>query len=687
LKQLRGLLFSIFFLLLTFNCMHAQWVKTGGLYGGSVYSFASIGNTLFAGTASGVYASSDNGANWSVRNNGLTNLLINKLYADGSQVYAGTNSGLFVSSDYGINWREIDNGIIDKDIRSIFAQDNLILAGTFDNGVFFSSNSGANWSTTSLQNLNIYAIAKMGETLYASTGVSICRSTDSGENWIWPTTWFSNVRSIAVLGTKIFASTIDRGIYCSTDRGDTWFQTNTGLPDDYQMLQIQSIVAHGTNLYAGTGDGVFVSTDEGVSWHKAGTIGKDHYALNLFEMGNNLFAGTYGGIFISSDSGARWTAVNNRLTNAIITSIVSVDNYLFAATQGNGLMESTDNGNNWFQCDNGLNQFYIPSLAVIGKHIFAASEDGIFVSSNYGANWTKTNAEFDFPGFIPLSADGTNLFVEGMKNIFVTSDYGNSWTETNSQIGGKNIYYYTRSGGFILASTGNCDYYFSPDNGNSWIPVTYLKTYKKGACSFLVSGSTILIGTTSGILISADKGANWAFTTIGSSSDDIKALAASGKYLFAGTYENGVFISADNGLNWKQINTGLTYFNINNLAVAGNNLFAGMSGGIWKRSLSEILTPIEESKSELPVAYTLAQNYPNPFNPTTTISYTVPSNSFVSLKVHDALGREVAVLVNEVKAPGSYKVNFNGSGLSSGIYFYHIQAGIFTDTKKLVLLK
>jgi hypothetical protein len=85
--------------------------------------------------------------------------------------------------------------------------------------------------------------------------------------------------------------------------------------------------------------------------------------------------------------------------------------------------------------------------------------------------------------------------------------------------------------------------------------------------------------------------------------------------------------------------------------------------------------------------YSLSNAYPNPFNPATTINYSVPEVSFISLKVFDVLGNEVATLVNEEKSSGSYKVEFNASTLPSGIYFYILQAGSFVSTKKMVLMK
>lgn len=88
-----------------------------------------------------------------------------------------------------------------------------------------------------------------------------------------------------------------------------------------------------------------------------------------------------------------------------------------------------------------------------------------------------------------------------------------------------------------------------------------------------------------------------------------------------------------------------------------------------------------------PKAYELGQNYPNPFNPSTTIEYSVPKDAAVTLKIYDVLGKEVATLVNEQKPTGTYIVNWNASNFSSGLYFYKLTAGEFTQTKKMFLVK
>lgn len=98
-------------------------------------------------------------------------------------------------------------------------------------------------------------------------------------------------------------------------------------------------------------------------------------------------------------------------------------------------------------------------------------------------------------------------------------------------------------------------------------------------------------------------------------------------------------------------------------------------------------TAVSKDNSSLAESFMLEQNYPNPFNPSTTISYELPTNADVVLKVFDVLGRQVETLVNERQKVGNHSVSFNASNLSSGVYFYTLQAGTYHGTKKLLLLK
>jgi len=134
--------------------------------------------------------------------------------------------------------------------------------------------------------------------------------------------------------------------------------------------------------------------------------------------------------------------------------------------------------------------------------------------------------------------------------------------------------------------------------------------------------------------------------------------------LQSGLAPDSLIIIVASGLGFGQVGTELT---VDELAFLGS-------------------TDVSEGET-LPRMFFLRQNYPNPFNPSTTISYGISRETHVELKVYDLLGREVAVLVNDIETPGSKTVRFDASGLTAGVYCYRLQAGAFVATKKLLVLK
>jgi len=115
--------------------------------------------------------------------------------------------------------------------------------------------------------------------------------------------------------------------------------------------------------------------------------------------------------------------------------------------------------------------------------------------------------------------------------------------------------------------------------------------------------------------------------------------------------------------------------------------YSGVIDNSYRSNFTNMPTGIAGGDEEMPGEFSLGQNYPNPFNPSTVISYQLSVKSFVSLKLYDVLGNEVAELINEEQQPGNYEVVFDASQLSSGIYFYQLRAGSFVSTKKMILLK
>jgi hypothetical protein len=103
--------------------------------------------------------------------------------------------------------------------------------------------------------------------------------------------------------------------------------------------------------------------------------------------------------------------------------------------------------------------------------------------------------------------------------------------------------------------------------------------------------------------------------------------------------------------------------------------------------LSEFVTSVEETVRQLPEIYALAQNYPNPFNPSTTIAFSLPHTSYITLEIFNTLGEKVATLLSGEHAAGTYETKWDATGNASGIYFYRLKAGSFVETKKLILLR
>jgi len=154
---------------------------------------------------------------------------------------------------------------------------------------------------------------------------------------------------------------------------------------------------------------------------------------------------------------------------------------------------------------------------------------------------------------------------------------------------------------------------------------------------------------------------------------------------------SGVFISTIDPGNWTQFSAPITYSQtgtpdwcniIFTVLTKGNILTTAVVDDLSFGSASSV-----EQIEENPKRYNLSQNYPNPFNPTTNIEYSIPEQSYVELKIYDVLGNEVASLVNTTQEAGKYDIKFDASGLSSGLYIYKLNAGNFTSSRKMMLLK
>jgi len=389
---------------------------------------------------------------------------------------------------------------------------------------------------------------------------------------------------------------------------------------------------------------------------------------------------------------AQWVPMQNGMSNAYVHALAVNGNNIFAGTYnpGNGVYLSTDNGTNWTQTS--LNNQNIFSLAVNGNNIFAGTypNSGLFLSTDNGTSWNLTS--LNNQSVFSLTVNGNNIFAGTIDNgVYLSTNNGTSWTQTS--LNNQTIRSLAVNGNNIFAGTGypgiSNGVYLSTNNGTTWnqTSLTNINVY-----SLAVNGNSIFAGTSfDGIYISTNNGTTWNQTSLNNQA--VWSFAFNGNYIIAATgLPNSIYVSSDNGTSWIIRNDGIPYNTlVYALCLLNNNIYAGTgynsnTNGVYKRPLGE-LTSIKAISNSVPQQFSLSQNYPNPFNPTTKINFNIPKTGFVSLTMYDALGRKVETLINQQMNPGSYSMDFNGSELTSGVYFYRLQSADFTDVKKLVLLK
>ncbi|MDL1892176.1 T9SS type A sorting domain-containing protein [Sphingobacteriales bacterium CHB3] len=628
-----------------------EGLSFGGSYFGGV-AFAAKGANMFAGTAAGIYVTTNNGTSWtSTTATGALSLLVN-----GNDIFAGTSSGAFRSTNDGASWNPINTGLTTSRVNALAAIGSSVFAGTQGGGVFISTNSGANWSPviSGLTNLTVNSLAVNGTTLFAGTLSGVFRSTNNGGNW---TSVSANLTTaLLVSGGSIYAG--GSGISVSTNNGDSWAPAGTGLT----FSLVSCLAASGSTLLAGGGSyfaGLNISTNGGVSW---------------------------------SESNTGIAATHVRAVTARPNGTGGFD--LFAGTNENGIHRSTDGGNTWVSFRTGFNAAVVNALAHNGSTIFSGSFLGVQTSTDNGVSWTTMNA--GLPGNASTNAFtvlGSNVFAGTASGVYLTTNNGANWTQRNSGITSTGINTVTALGQNLYAA-GN-GVFFSTNEGVSWTPIgSGVTSTNTRAIAFI--GTDIFAGTQNGIFRSTNNGASWTSANTGLNSTNIYSLAAFGTNLIAGA-GFGLYISTNSGGNWTAINTGLPenlgiifpiIYNITVVPFAtGTTIFAGTASmGLWRRQASQV-TSVQTATSGRPEQFNLMQNYPNPFNPTTTIEFQIAEGGFVSLKIFDVLGREVSILVNEHLKPGTYKTEFNADGLAGGMYFYRLESGGFTRTRKLILQK
>ena len=363
----------------------------------------------------------------------------------------------------------------------------------------------------------------------------------------------------------------------------------------------------------------------------------------------NIFAGTYvSGVFLSTNNGTSWSQTG--LTHGVVLALAVSGTNIFAGTD-HGVFISTNNGTSWTEVNNGLTNTLVNALAVSGTNLFSGtSGGGVFLSTNNGTSWNLANTPFN--DFSQMVEYGPNLFAGTQVGVFLSTNNGTSWTKVNNGLMNASIRSLAVSGTSLFAGTSGRGVWGRPLSEMVPVELTSFTASANGK-EVTLSWSTATELNNQGFEVQRKFGSN-DIATIGS----VKG--------------HGTTTSPNN------------YNYVDKLTDAGKYFYRLKQidyGGTFEYSNEIEVEVIVLDK------FTLEHNYPNPFNPSTKISWQSPVGSQQTLTVFDVLGNVVAILMNEFKLAGSYEVEFDGSNLASGIYFYQLRVGNFIDTKKMILLR
>ena len=625
---------------------------------------------LFIGSHQGLYRSTDYGNTWSKDSSRLGSAMVYSIAskADGS-IFVGTADAIYRSSNGGETWADVSNGLNGYSVYCFLFDnsDNTILAGT-GRGIIRSLNNGISWSRLdSLTITNaVFSLAKSpSSTFFAGATYQLFRSTDRGNNWTLDTSGLQSTTIDCIASDSagiVFAGT-GRGIFRSTDNGVHWNNLATNLPS--YAYEVFTLVIDSTNaLLIGTNEGIYHSTDLGQTWSPRMTGLRTPSIGNVCALSNGAIFATNnpGGAFLSTDFGTTWARLQSRdLNNFSVfrTFISNQQGFLFAGTSGH-VYRSTNSGVDWDTLGNGLPSFTdIKRFALdsLGS-IYAAGNYGVYKSTNNGNDWSNlisvftANMDISNSGLLLISTCTLGFENDYVYNVYRSSDHGITWTSINNGLG-------------------------LTVNGPSVGP---LAVSPDGECYIVISSST----SPTSLFRSRDFGNNWVRLNFDSTVNVSQIVVNSEGKVFLGG--NGVYRSTDNGNNWTTVVTGLRQTTVSSLSISNSGyLLAGTNDGVY-RSV-QATTSVLSSISDLPLSNSLSQNYPNPFNPSTTISFALPSRSFVTLRIFDVLGREVSTIVSGELEAGHYTRQWNAANITSGVYFCRLQSGTYSETKRLMLLK
>ena len=393
---------------------------------------------------------------------------------------------------------------------------------------------------------------------------------------------------------------------------------------------------------------------------------------------------------------AQWTICPDGPYTTVNNCFINLGNRVFVGTNSIGVYTTTNAGTNWYPANNGLGNWGIYALGKKNNMIFAGTNQGVWRSLDSGNTWTDVNfgltntAVTCFEKVDSIMTTGT--YGGG---VFISTDNGNYWYGSNINLSNLTIKALKAKDSLLFAGTYGGGVFLSTDRGFTWaarntgLPDVYVSSLATVFNDIYVSIYN------RGVYKSTNRGASWTGASSGLGTFNVLSLASDYNNLYAATETGGIFISTNGGTSWAAINTGIdpSHYYINAIGFNDTYVFcAPYQEPVYKRPKLQV-QGINDVSSLISESFRLYDNYPNPFNPQTTIKFDVIKTTELLLQIYDIKGRLISEPVNGIRNAGSYSVNFNGSNLTSGIYFYRLSAksnfseGSLTQTKKMLLIK
>ena len=383
-----------------------------------------------------------------------------------------------------------------------------------------------------------------------------------------------------------------------------------------------------------------------------------------------------------------WVSTASGTSNDLMDVLFVNQNTGYACGDNGTIIKTTNGGINWVNQITGTSDF-LTSLAMNPSNssvIYAAGNNGVILKTiNGGTNWSMQNIGglYDDVVFKDINTGITAGFGGFM---YRTTNAGNNWVNVDPGIGLTTIYSLCIGGGNIYGGCESGKIIKSTNNGLNWTNYQTPGSFGFYGLYFSDANTGYAVDNTGKVFMTSNGGVNWNQISVHTGTK--YAITTNGTDMFMCGVQGKILKSTNNGVNWIVQNTSATVsFSGLQFVNTTTGFAVGENGSVYKTTNGGEPIGINIISNEIPEKYTLSQNYPNPFNPTTNIEFSIPKNEFVSLKIYDEIGREIAVLVNENLKAGTYKIDFNASGLNSGLFFYKIQTATYTETRKMILVK